>query len=199
VYISDYELECIHRIYVANCSITQWQVNDIPWGLSVTRSHHLLVTLPLKKSIQEYNSHGNLKREIPLNDSIDNPQHSIELSSGLFVVCYRGATLHGVCIVDTSGCIIQSYGGPPGSSAGQLDEPYYLAVDEQTNVFVADWGNDKVQILSPDLLYLGDVALPELKYGPLFRPCRIHLDELSKRLYIGEGWHGCLIVLSACD
>ena len=163
-------------------------MDDSPWGLSVTRNHHLLVTLKSSKRIREYTTHGDVTREINLDVSIDVPWHSIELSSGQFVVCHAGAKQHRVCTVDTSGRIVQSYGGPKGSSAGRLNAPCCLAVDKRGYVLVADYNNHKVQILSPALTHLCDVTLPEHK---LSRPYRLHLDEQRGRLYVGEGsWGG---------
>ncbi len=161
LYVSDYQLKLIHRVDLSSSSVSKWSVGDTPWGLSVTRNHHLLVTLPSSKRIREYTTHGDVMREINLDVSIDSPLHSIELSSGQFVVCHTGAIEHRVCTVDTSGRIVQSYGGPKGSSAGQIDKPYCLAVDKRGYVLVADRYNDKVQILSPALTRLCDVTLPE--------------------------------------
>ena len=183
LYVSDYQLKLIHRVDLSSSSVSKWSVDDSPRGLSVTRNHHLLVTLQSSKRIREYTTHGDVMREINLDVSIDDPQHSIELSSGQFVVCHWGATQHRVCTVDTSGRIVQSYGGPKGSSAGQLNWPSCLAVDKRGYVLVADRVNHKVQILSPALTHLCDVTLPEHK---LSRPSCLHLDEQRGRLYVGE-------------
>ena len=131
-------------------------------------------------------------RAISLDDSIDGPQYSIELSTGQFVVCHEGATQHRVLIVDNEGHIIESYGGPDGSSTGQLDGPRCLTVDRYDNVYVADWNNDKVQLLSPTMTHLCDVTLSKHQ---LSEPCRIHLDEMNGLMYIGEG-SGRLLVVS---
>jgi hypothetical protein len=199
LYISDYRPHCIHRVDLSNSSVTKWSVDGEPFGLSVTRNHHLLVALYSSKRIREYTTHGSVTREINLDVSIDYPWHAIELSSGQFVVCHGNVLLRQqprVCIVDTSGLIIQSYGGPRGSSTGQLSYPLCLAVDKRGCVLVADYFNHKIQILSPTLTHLGDVTLPsehELRY-----PQRLHLDELNGRLYVGEGI-GRLFVLAASD
>ena len=181
LYISD--REHIYRVDLSSSSVSKWSVGESPCGLSVTRNHHLLVTLPRTNRIREYTTHGDVRREINLDVSIDYPEHSIELSSGQFVVCHWGDTQHRVCTVDTSGRIVQSYGGPPGSSAGQLNGPRCLAVDKRGYVLVTDLFNNKVQILSPALTHLCDVTLPEHK---LRGPCRLHLDEQRERLYVGE-------------
>ena len=119
LYIGD-ELKLIHRVDLSSSSVSKWSVDEQLWGLSVTRNHHLLVTLPRSKRIREYTTHGDVTREINLDFSIESPRHSIELSSGQFVVCHSGASQQRVCTVNTSGRIIQSYGGPRGSSAEQL-------------------------------------------------------------------------------
>ena len=59
-------------------------------GLSVTTNHHLLVTLCGSNAISEYRTHGGLVREFICDVSIDWPLHSIELSSGQFVVSEWG-------------------------------------------------------------------------------------------------------------
>jgi sugar lactone lactonase YvrE len=194
LYVSDAELKHIHRVDLSSSSVSKWSVDDSPFGLSVTRNHHLLVTLPRSKRIREYTTHGDVMREINLDVSIDRPRHSIELSSGQFVVCHVGATQHRVCTVDTSGRIVQSYGGLRGLSAGQLNSPFCLAVDKRGYVLVADWDNYKVQILSPALTHLCDVTLPG--HGLSF-PCSLHVDEQRGRLYVGEGWgEGRVFVLA---
>jgi len=83
--------------------------------------------------------------------------------------------------VDTSGHIIQSYGG---SRVGQLNNPAHLAVDIHDNVLVADTDNNRVQLLGPTLTYLSDIKIPGHK---LSKPTVLHFDELNHILYIGEG------------
>jgi len=76
------------------------------------------------------------------------------------------------------------YGGSPGSIVGQLNNPYQIAVDINDNVLIADSDNNRVQLLSPTLTYLGDIVIPEhqLNY-PYYA---VHFDVLNHRLYIGE-------------
>ena len=108
LYISDNELKCIHRVDLSNSSCSKWSLNADPRGLSLTRAFNLLVTLP--QSIEEYTTSGSLIRSIKLDVSIDSPRHVIELSSGQFVVCHWGSAQHRVCVVDTAGRIVHSYG-----------------------------------------------------------------------------------------
>ena len=181
LYISCYELKCIHRVDLSNSSCSKWSLSAEPRVVSLTRAFDLLVTL--RRSIVEYATSGSLIRSFKLDVSIDNAQQAIELSNGQFVVCHPDSTQHRVCVVDTAGRIVHSYGGPKGSSAGQLNAPFRLAVDKRGCVLVADCDNKKVQVLSPTLTRLGDVTTPGHQ---LKQPCALHLDELSNRLYVGE-------------
>jgi len=117
----------IHRVELFNKSITKWTVKGGPVGLSITTAHNVIVTLYNDKTIQEYSTQGVLLRTISLDDSIVYPCHSIELSTGQFVVCHQGSTDHRVSIVDTQGRIVRSYGGDVGSAAGQLDGPFLFS------------------------------------------------------------------------
>ena len=127
--------------------------------------------------------------QINLDESIVGPQHSIELPNGQLVVCHAIGKLHRVCIVDTSGRIIPTFGGRCGSSLGQLNWPCSLAVDEHGCVLVADFDNDRVQVLSSELAYIGHIASPlgTDKGRTLRGPYRLCLDERDGKLYIGEG------------
>ena len=58
LYISDYRLECIHRVDLSNSSVINWSVDGGPCGLSVTSNHNLLVTLNWSNTIREYTTHG---------------------------------------------------------------------------------------------------------------------------------------------
>ena len=183
LYISDNNLNCIHRVDLSDGTCSKWSVKAtcMPRGVSLTRAFNLLVTLP--QSIEEYTTTGSLIRSIQLDPSIDDPQNAIELHCDQFVVCHEGDELRRVCIVDTTGRIVHFYGGPPGSSTGRFNKSYSLAVDTRGFVFVADYDNSRVQLLSPTLTHLGDVTTPEYR---LRSPYRLHLDELNGRLYVGE-------------
>jgi len=128
-----------------------------------------------------------LIREIPLDCSIKTPWHSVELSNGQFVVCHGNnetASMHRVCIVDVNGGIIKCYGGGYGSGIVELEVPSHLALDSYGNMLVADHGNNRVILLSTSLTHLGYV--PISGHQKLSYPWTLHLDQLNRRLYIGE-------------
>ena len=61
------------------------------------------------------------------------------------------------------------------------------------NVLVVDNGNNRVQLLSPALAYLGAIVIPG--HLELHHPCTLQVDELNHRLYIGECNNKRLFVL----
>jgi len=192
LYIADPIKMILHKYSVFKNVSSHWSLGGECYGLSVTSSYNVLATLHSAKLIKEFDTNGDLIREIFLDARIQIPKHCIELSDGTFVVCHEGATLHRVCIVDTGGCIIESFGGAPGSGIQQLKGPRYLAVDKDDNVLVTDYYNDRVRVLSPTLALLGDV--PILRHE-LSGPLVLHFDEQMNRLYIGEQYGERLFVL----
>jgi len=162
-------------------------VNDEPGGLSVNEAHNLLVTCDVCK-VKEFSSHGDLLRELTLPDNVINPWHTIQLTTGQYIVCHgssaRGDAVHRVCLM-TADCseILHSHGGQPGSDTGQYNVPFHLAVDDNEFVFVSDINNRRVTLLSPTLNYTRQVVSSDkLKWEPYL----LHLDLQRRRLYIAD-------------
>jgi len=185
VYIGDNDDECVHRLSVEG-AVTRWDVNDKPWGLSVNASHNVLVTCPYVRKIKEFRSHGDLLREIRLPDDIINPYHAIETRSGHYIVCHGcpGEAFHRVCKIKLDGRnTVHSHGGQPGSDTGQYRVPAHLAVDNNEFVFVADFNNRRVKLLSPTLDYRRQVvSRNELKW----KPTQLCLDVHRRCLYVAD-------------
>ena len=117
IYISGGFDECVHRVAMPGVVVKKWPVNEICNCLSVTDAHSLLVACA-KAMIKEFSTYGKLLRQIELPQNVELPWHSILLSSGEFLVCH-GRThdddpvrLHRVCIRDSNGHVVKSYGGP---------------------------------------------------------------------------------------
>jgi len=184
VYIGDCG-DCIHRLDVQG-AVTQWAVNDKPWGLSVNAAHNVLVTCRFVRRIKEFSSHGDLLRELTLPDDVINPSHAIQTRNGEFIVCHgrRNDAVYRVCKISAEGRhIIKSHGGQPGSDIGQYNMPAHLAVDNNEFVFVADRRNSRVTLLSPTLDYIRQVvSRDDLKGGP----SRLCLDIHRRRLYVAD-------------
>jgi len=86
IYISELDVECIHKLD-AQCTATQWPVNDEPIGLSVNTQHNLLVTCPLARKIKEFTTDGHIVRTVCLPGDVITPHHTVQTRSGQFIVC----------------------------------------------------------------------------------------------------------------
>jgi DNA-binding beta-propeller fold protein YncE len=179
IYISDFTNKVVHRVENKN-AITQWPVNDVPYGLSVNSVHNVIVTCHLVGKIKEFTTDGKLIREIRLQADIVNPWHAVERITDQFIVCHGDLKdpLHRVCIVNSNGRILQSYGGSRGSGSRQLNAPGRLSMNGYT--FVADLNNHRVLILSPNLTFSRTVV------SDLRVPLRLRFDEKTGRLYIAD-------------
>ena len=191
LYISDYA-QLIHRVCGDdNRIITNWAVDGKPYGLSVNcrKMCNLLVTSE-SGNVEEYTTDGNLVRVIHLPWTYKRLLHAIELEDSQFLVCnvWRQADQsHTVCIVNAADdkCLY-SFGSTPGSGLKQLNSPLRCAIDKDGNVFVADYGNDRVLLLNRSLQPKWDLIT--VKNG-LKSPSRLHLDERNGRLYVGSEEH----------
>jgi len=175
--------KCIHRVAVSRNDVTKWSVNDVAYRLSVTDTHSVLVTCPNVRKIKEFTTNGKLLRQIELPQEVVSPRHTIQLSSGEFVVCHGDVTVpvHRVCLIGSDGQVVKSYGGLTGSGSQQMNGPAHLAVDRNGFVFVADVNNYRVLLLSPDLTFMREVvSRKQLKWSPL----RLFLDVDRRRLYV---------------
>ena len=202
MYISDWIVECIHRLELQGAA-TQWPVNDRPYGLSVNAARNVLVACDVVDKIKEFSTHGDLVRIVTLPGFVVNPWHAIQLTGGQFVLCHGGRRepVNRVCVVSADGRhIVHSHGGQPASDVGHYSKPIHLAVDGNEFVFVADLINRRVTLLSPTLRHMRRVvSCGKLKWWP----CFLHLDVQRRRLYVtdnkwkdGEYAAGRLVVIS---
>jgi len=153
----------------------------------VNKAHHVLVVCPFVRKIKEFNTDGQLFRELTLHHYVFNPWHAIQLTSGQFIVCHGDPddAVNRVCTISADGQeIVRAHGGQPGSDTGQYNGPLHLAVDDNEFVFVADRCNLRVTLLSSMSRFMCHVVTPDkLKWGPE----RLHLDVHRRRLYVADG------------
>jgi DNA-binding beta-propeller fold protein YncE len=179
IYIGDAKNNLVHRIENTN-KVTEWPVNDRPHGLSVNSAYNVLVTCDEARKIKEFTTDGQLIREISLHSDLVRPAHTVELTTEQFVVCHGQGKdpLHRVCIVDSTGQVLRSYGGPKGSKLGKLNSPGRLAV--HGNILVTDLNNERVLMLNETL------SIGRQVVSGLSAPVRMWFDARVGRLYIAD-------------
>jgi len=203
LYMSDFQNDCINRYDLSSrfSAVRQlialihivWRVPDSPGGLSVTPSCNLLGTCrgEPSKLVELSADSGQCVREITLQPDIVHPCHSVQLTTGQYVVCHGvwGDDLHRVCLVGDDGKITRSYGGQRGFDVGQLNRPSHLAVDKDSQcIFVADRDNHRVVLLSPTLEFVCYIT------EKLPAPYRLYLDQSTRRLFVGQ-LYGDVVVI----
>lgn len=181
IYVADPSNKKIHRIPYKNTTMN-WRVNGTPESLSVTSRSNLLVVCDSADNIQEFTTDGKLVREIKLQSDIVNLWHAVEMCPDQLLVCHGDTNdqLHRVCIMDSNGCILQSYGGTKGSGREHMYVPVRIAVNGF--IFVSDLNNGRVFMLSPELSYIREVV-SGLRY-----PFRMFFDELNGKLYVADNY-----------
>jgi len=192
LYMSDRHNVCIHRYDLASSATSKWPLPGKSRGLSVTPNSNLLVTCQGERNILVELSAdgGQLVREIPLRSDIVRPRHSLQLTTSHFVVCHgEWGDRHRVCVVGDDGKVAHGYGGQCGSDVGQLNYPYHLAVDGDSQfIFVADNGNNRVVLLSPTLEFVRYII------GGLTYAHRLYFHQATRRLFVGHGVCGAIVI-----
>ena len=191
LYMSDRGDKCIHRYDLDTSVISQWEVPSSPTGLSVTSSCILLVICQYPNTLLELSAEsGQHIRKIALQSDIVRPWHGVQSTTGQYVVChgsYHG--LHRACIVDDDGRLIRSYGDKHGSNSDQLKMPTHAAVDKDSQcIFVADCFNDRLMLFGPTLEFVRNFS------KGIHFPCRLHLRETARRLYVGQSYGGVAVL-----
>ena len=118
----------------------------------MNRAQNLIVVSSGESKLQEFTTHGALLQNIQLqlNGFTGEFRHAVDLASGQFVVSCC-APLHGICLVDVNGTVIQRYGGQKGSQMTQMNYPRGLAVDTHGNILVADQLNNRLLVIDHSL------------------------------------------------
>ena len=77
--------------------------------------------------------------------------------------------------------------GQQGSSAGMLDEPWGVTVNERDEIAVTEQGNNRVQVFSSDGTYLRSFGRKGNKQGELNHPRGITIHETNNIIVVDSG------------
>jgi len=192
LYASDCSNDRIHRVDLSGSSAEkQWSVANGPAGLSVNKEHSVVVVCCGAHRLQEYTTHGTLVREISLQQAgLLSPWHAVQLSTGDYVVSQDPGA---VSVVGVDGQVVRRYDQSQASNVGPMNHPRSLAVTKNDNILVADLGNNRILSLDCSLSCAQVLALPV--DSAIQQPRGLFLDELRKRLYVGERGGECRVLV----
>jgi len=194
LYASDWQYSRIHRVDLSDSSaVKQWSVASHPVGLSMNKEHNVVVACQGAHKLQEYTTHGTLVREIGLQQvGVSSPWHAIQLSTGDYVVS-RNTSPGAVSVVGVDGQVVRSYDQSQASNVGPMRDPASLAVTKNDYILVADPSNNRIMSLDSSLSSAHELALPV--DNAIKSPFGLFLDELRKRLYVGEFGGECRVLV----
>ena len=186
LYVSDGDNN-IHRVELSGSNaVKKWSMDYTPAALSVNIAHNLIVAGWEANKLQEYTTHGFFVREIYLQSGVTDAWHSIQLSTGHYVVSQL--TSPGVVsVVGVNGRIINIYG------QSQMNYPTSLAVTKNDDILVADQENNRILSINRSTGCVQELALSV--DGGIQQPRGLSLDESRGRLYVVErgGQHRVLV------
>ena len=160
IFISDHVNRCIWKIQMPSKEIIRWKIYRWPLGLSINSSDELIVVV--RRDCRHYidvcrcEDGGRIKK-VEVDGVIGSLYSSdvVQSSNGNFIIGHwrdddRVPLISEVSIDGTK--IIRSF-DPRSIESNELKDwsPEHLSIDEDDNIFVADWSNDRVVLLNPRL------------------------------------------------
>ena len=155
IFISDRGNRCLWRIQMPGREISRWKGDGRPDNMSISSSDVLVVRV-----VRDGRLYLNLYRssDVMLIESISLPTemrglcHAVQLSNGNFIISHSMNDQDVFLISELSvdgRKFIRSF-DPRSFASIELDgwKPYHLSIDEDGNIFIADFNNDRVVLLN---------------------------------------------------
>jgi DNA-binding beta-propeller fold protein YncE len=98
--------------------------------------------------------------------------------------------------VDTNVPPVSAFEGGQGRERGQFDKPRGIAADAVGNLYVADWGNSRIQNFSPEGEFLKAFGKSGAGEGELREPNGIAVDSAGK-IYVADALNHRLVRFNA--
>ena len=214
LYVSAQREKCVWKItrqtdYQHN--VFRWLTIDYaPHTLSVSSSGHLLLVTAWSSVLNIYGSEAELLQSIQLPRDIEDSIHAVETSMGNFIILHQcmetGERETGpngrikewtwaVSELTRDGQMVVSR-FLPSNETQKLENPRYLTLDSDDQVYVTDTGNDRVILLDSDLKWNRSLCSSmeeheeeeEEEETVIRRPLRSYYDEREKQLIVGGGY-----------
>lgn len=195
VYVTDVSRQAVFVFDAPAGALRLWEHADgrrrfvAPVGIALDHQGRVLVTdaelgavfrFRADGTFEESFGHGILRR--PTGIAIDAARHEIYVAD-------TGA--HDVKVFDAAGRLLDTLGGP-GSDAGSLNHPVYLAFAGE-HLYVSDALNARVQVFDRHGTAVAVIGRRGLYVGNLTRPKGVAVDG-EGHVYVVEGFYDHLLV-----
>jgi RHS repeat-associated protein len=120
----------------------------VPEGIAVDAKGNIFVADRGNHRVQEFNSEDAFVRSIARSGEEEGPFYLNLDSAGNLWVAYSWDKQNQIAEFTGEGTLIRNW-GTTGSEKGQLKDPYGVAVGAEGNVWVSEYGNNRVQVFTP--------------------------------------------------
>ena len=174
-------------IFELNSDDTMAKLVLHPCGVTVDNDQFIFVNDYVTHKVLKLSSSGEVLKSVGGGDSKNpgelNWPNGLAIKEDKLFVCDRYN--HRIQAFDLDlNCINKSQIAIQGSGEGQLDQPTDIAFDSVGNMYVVDFGNDRVQVFSPSGSFLRTIGQPGTGPGELKGLVSIHVDCNS--VYVTE-------------
>ena len=192
VFISDYDNRCIWTIQMPGERITRWAVDGMPYNMSVSSSDVLIVCVYRGNRfyLDLYRSSEFLLMESILLPAVQYLYHAVQLLNENFPISYSNADELGSCLISelsSDGNIIVRTLDPRTLKLNPSYHwlPYYISVDEDENIFIADYENDRIVLLPSSWTDL-QILLNNEQHG-IISPWRLCYVREKQQMIVTQG------------
>ena len=165
IFISDVDSRCVWRIQMPNREISRWKIDGWPWGLSINSSDELIVVVYRDGGYyidMHRSKDGERIEKIDVGGLYAGcsygslPPLAVQSSNGNFIILHRSRDDPPVSLISEVSIdgtkIIRTFDPRSIESIESKDwRPRYLSMDEDDNIFVADYYKNRIVLLNPRL------------------------------------------------
>ncbi len=191
LYISDPMQHKVFTFDFEKKTLSKLEEVPFPAGIALDAKENLYVVDTVKKAISIFSRDGKFIKDI-LDPSLVKP-NGIAIDRKLDRIYLvdtgnKDAKEQNVKIYDLEGKRIGAIGGEPGGGLGQFTYPTMVTVDDNSNVYVADTLNSRVQKFDAKgnfLLHFGQLGSA---WGEFDKPKGVALDSFGNLYVVDTGW-----------
>jgi len=191
LYVSDYAQATVFVFDFGNKTLRRITGLSGPIGITLDDAENLYVVEQGTKSISIYAPDGTRSRVItdpslerPTGIAIDNRNRRIYVAD----TAHTKSPQHSVKIFNFQGDLTGKLGGQKGALPGHFMFPTYVAVDKDSNVYVTDTLNSRVQMFDATGAYVRSFGSRGNGWGMFDKPKGVALDSFGNLYVADSGW-----------